>query len=353
MNLTVVGWDVGGAHLKAALLVNGVVQQVEQTVCPLWKGVEYLDQAVQRILDKLPQHNALHAVTMTGELVDCFKSRQEGVDAIIRSLQQSLPSHTLMIYAGNRGFLSPADIMADDYVRIASANWLASASVAAHFYQDGLFVDIGSTTTDILVIHQHQVDAHGYTDYQRLVSGELLYTGVVRTPVMAISQSAVFKGQTMGLMAEHFATMADVYRLTQELNPEHDQSDTADGGDKTEAASALRLSRLTGYEFSEQDWPFWLEFADYIKTQQIKMIEQACLRQLQRINLKAGQPLLAAGVGRFLLQRIANRLDLQFVDFAELIKSTADDAVDAGDCAPAVAVAFLASGLSKLQASQW
>lgn len=345
MGSSIVGWDVGGAHLKAALVVDGVITHVEQYTCPLWKGTQYLESAIKQILDQLPFKKALHAVTMTGELVDCFKSRQEGVDEIIRTLQSCLPCHDLLIYAGNRGFISPADIIADDYLRIASANWLASASIAGYYLQDALFVDIGSTTTDILVINQHQVDAQGYTDYQRLVSGELLYTGAVRTPVIAVCQTAQFNGHTMGLMAEFFATMADVYRLTKELKPEHDQSETADGADKSLAASVLRLSRLTGYEFSEHDWPVWLSFAEYIKEQQLDLIEEACLRQIERLHDSSNKTLVAAGVGRFLIKQVAQRLNFDYVDFATLLSTSTQTTLDGSDCAPAVAVAMLASGL--------
>lgn len=104
--------------------------------------------------------------------------------------------------------------------------------LAAQHIPDALFVDIGSTTTDLLLIEQSQPRVAGYTDYQRLVSGELVYTGVVRTPVMAIAQQAEFNGRNMGLMAELFATTADVYRLTGDLNDAHDQADTADGAEK-------------------------------------------------------------------------------------------------------------------------
>lgn len=342
---SIIGWDVGGAHLKAALVEDGVVTQVVQHACPLWKGIHHLENAVNNIISQLPTEHSLHAVTMTGELVDCFKTRQEGVDAIILTLQQLLPSKDLLIYAGNRGFISPADIIADDYIRIASANWLASAGIAAHYVADALFVDIGSTTTDILVISNHQVDAIGFTDYQRLVSGELLYTGVVRTPVMAICQHAIFNGQSMGLMAELFATMADVYRISQDLHPDHDQSETADGADKSMLASGLRLSRLTGYDFSEQDWPLWLAFANYIKAQQIALIHQACVRQGSRLNVENKPVLIAAGVGRFLLQEIAIELGFHCIDFADLLASAVQSSIDASDCAPAVAVAVMASGI--------
>ena len=54
--------------------------------------------------------------------------------------------------------------------------------------RDALFVDIGTTTTDIIPIVGGVVVACGRTDPERLASGELLYTGAVRTPVEAIAQ---------------------------------------------------------------------------------------------------------------------------------------------------------------------
>ena len=202
-----------------------------------------------------------------------------------------------------------------------------------------------STTTDILLISNHTLKALGFTDYQRLVSGELVYTGVIRTTVMAVAQQAEFKGQSMGLMAEYFATMADVYRLTGDLNPAHDQTDTADGADKSPAASALRLSRMTGYEFTKQDWPIWLAFADNLKQQQKQRIKLACQLQLQRQIPSEPGCLIGAGVGRFLIREIAKDLSLAYFDFTQLFKHAYSiSAVDAADCAPAVAVAYLAGG---------
>ena len=345
MHNHVIGWDIGGAHIKAAVLKGGRIQHVEQQACPLWKGIEYLHSAVNAILDRIATLPTLHAVTMTGELVDCFESRRHGVDAIIAAMQQLLPHADLAIYAGNRGFLSPADLMADDYPLIASANWLASAALTASKIKAALMVDIGSTTTDIILLDQHHVMATGYTDYQRLVSGELLYTGVVRTAVMALCREAEFRGQTMGLMAEYFATMADVYRLTGELPLEHDQTETADGQDKSLTASAIRLSRMTGYEFDSSEWPIWHDFAQQLRQQHLEQIETACLRQLQRHVQREQVILVGAGVGRFLLPTIAQHLGLQYQDFTALISSENQGWLDSGDCAPAAAVAYLAAGL--------
>lgn len=346
MQKQIIGWDIGGAHVKAALLnSNGEVVQVVQEPCPLWKGIDHLDYALAAILRSLGPGPHLHAMTMTGELVDCFAGREQGVNAIIQAIQDKIGGEELLIFAGHDGFLNVGQIKQAHCMAIASANWLASAELAAERCQTGLFVDIGSTTTDILLIENHALQALGCTDYQRLVSGELLYTGIVRTAVMAIAQRAEFNGQEMGLMAEYFATMADVYRLTGDLNEAHDQAETADGAEKTPLASVRRLSRLTGYEFSEADWEIWLQFARHLKQRQKHNIRQACLKQIERCTETAELCLIGAGVGRFLVKEIAGELGLAYRDFARFFKAEDDEAViGAADCAPAVAVAYLAGG---------
>jgi len=343
MNKQIIGWDIGGAHVKAAILAgNGEVLKVLQAPCPLWKGIAQLALALQPILSGLDLVQYRHALTMTGELVDCFTSREQGVQAILQAMQASLGEAELWIYAGRCGFLNMENISCDHYQAIASVNWLASAELAAKHCRTALFVDIGSTTADILLIAEHKPQVQGYTDYERLVSGELLYTGVVRTSVMAIAQQAEFNGRRMGLMAEHFAAMADVYRLTGDLHPAHDQAETADGAGKTPAASARRLSRLTGYEFAETDWRLWLQFAGYLKQCQKQMVIQACFRQIERGADQKALTLVGAGVGRFLLQEIALEQGWTYRDFTEFFVNSYSGAdIDAADCAPAVAVAYL------------
>jgi probable H4MPT-linked C1 transfer pathway protein len=266
MTFNLIGWDIGGAHLKAALLNSqGEVLQVYQQPCLLWKGLAQLESAVEIILAALPAGEKKHAITMTGELVDLFASRDDGVAQILATMQRYLSNEAILIYAGIQGFISIEQISAKHYEAIASANWLASASLVAQKIPAALFVDVGSTTTDILWCENQAVQAVGLTDFQRLQSQELIYTGIVRTAVMAVAQSVFFKGQAVGLMAEYFATMADVYRLTGDLTEAHDQTETADGAEKTVFASAKRLSRMIGYEFAEQDLELWRFVAFQLK----------------------------------------------------------------------------------------
>jgi probable H4MPT-linked C1 transfer pathway protein len=292
----------------------------------------------------MPGAGVVHALTMTGELVDLFDNRDAGVSSIIETMRMLLPNTEILIFAGQQGFVEFSKITTKHYEAIASANWLASASFAAQQVGSGLFVDIGSTTTDILLLCDSQVLAEGVSDYQRLLSQELIYTGIVRTAVMAVAQTALDKGREIGLMAEYFATMADVYRLTGELVESHDQTDTADGAEKTVFASAKRLARMIGCDFNHEELPRWQQLAEDIRAQQLYKIQRACQRQLSRRELPNDSPLIGAGVGRFLVRQLALVLGRPYMGFSELLAERAQNqtGMSTADCAPAVAVACLA-----------
>ncbi|MGZ4957218.1 MAG: hydantoinase/oxoprolinase family protein [Methylobacter sp.] len=339
-----IGWDIGGAHVKAAVINNaGEIIAVYQQPCPLWKGIEQLQGAVNAIMQQLADSNYCHAMTMTGELVDLFDNRDDGVKQIIRTMTDLLSGSSMLVFAGQQGLVESSQIEVRNYTSIASANWLASASFAAQKLGNGLFVDCGSTTTDILLLNNGQVRTEGYTDYQRLISQELIYTGIVRTAVMAVTQTADDQGQKIGLMAEYFATMADVYRVTGELNDAHDQTDTADGAEKTVPASARRLSRMIGCDFYADELPRWQQFAENIRSQQIQQIQRGCEIRLSQHELSQNSPLIGAGVGRFLVKQIALNLGRPYLDFSDLFPATLNQSdITIGDCAPAAAIAYLA-----------
>ena len=340
----IIGWDIGGAHLKVAVVdTEGVITKVVQLPCPLWKGINELEAAVESIIKEIPPRTALHVITMTGELVDLFETRKQGVNVIVQTMQQRFGAENIKIFAGNKGFLAPQQFSTEIVETIASANWLASATFVAQKINNGLFVDIGSTTTDILLCSHSVVAAQGMTDYERLISEELIYTGIVRTPVMAVSQFAEFKGNRVGLMAEHFATMADVYRLTGELNEAHDQADTADGAAKTVTASARRLARMIGYDYAIEEKSAWVQLAKNIRFRQLARIQRACERQLSRAILTPDDYFIGAGIGRFLVKQVANQLGHPYIDFSALLNCSSNDCeINIADCAPAVSVGYLA-----------
>ncbi len=339
-----IGWDIGGAHLKAALLnEHGELIQVLQLACPLWMGLGYLESAITDALQafKIKPSGADHAVTMTGELVDCFANRHDGVIAIA-SLAAKLLGKDTLFYAANHDLVALARVSAlTPY--IASTNWHASASALAMQVDDALFIDIGSTTTDIIAISNGKVNSTNLSDAARMADDSLVYTGVVRTPVMALAQKIPFDGQLVNVAAEYFASMADVYRLTGELLPAHDMAETADGKGKTALESARRLARMIGHDVETKPIEAWKNLAQTCKTIQMNQITAAVIK-----HLKPSMTIIGAGAGSFLVQQIAHALNCDYTPACKPISMRLAEHINLNQmhnlevCFPAYAVALLA-----------
>ena len=339
----VIGWDLGGAHLKAARLeAPGAVERVVQVPCPLWQGLHHLDAAFRQVLPVLGLAR-LHAATMTGEMVDLFPDRGAGVSRLVTALQQRLPppDRAVWFYAGADGFVDAARAVAVA-PRVASANWQASAALVAACLPAALFVDIGSTTTDLAVVQGGRVHARGRGDAERLSAGELVYTGVVRTPVMALADRVPFAGERVPVVPELFATAADVYRLTGQLPETADQHPAADGGEKSVAGSARRLARMIGRDAAAAPLAAWVGLAAWLARAQARRIEDAWERLVSREGLAPDAPVVVAGVGRFVAAELGRRQGRPCIEFGSLVPGREAERNGATDCAPAVAVAWLA-----------
>ena len=338
--LGIIGWDLGGAHLKMAVLdAQGGLQWIAQRATPLWQGLQPLDDAFCDLGKRVEFSAFDHVLTMTGELADLFENRTVGVATLAAFVAERLPAGSLRLYAGPLEFVDPAQ-SASLYRNIASANWYASAAWLAATRGEGLLVDIGSTTTDLLPFHGRVVCNRGYSDRERLACEELVYTGVVRTPVMAVVQRVPFAGDWMAVASEHFATMADVYRVLEVLPDGADQYPSADGRDKDTTSSMRRLARMIGADLGDVSVDSWRALAAFVAERQLDLIADACWRQLS-VAPTLSLPLYAAGAGRFLVPRLAQRLGRECHDVDTLIGAPASGGGSGADCVPAVAIAQL------------
>src|SRR5438093_13724997 len=123
----VVGWDIGGVHLKAARAENGRIVDAVQIASPLRLGLDALARAFAEAKPRMGTADR-HVCTMTGELADTFASRADGVEKLTAAAVRELGG--VAIYAGRAGFVAPerAARHVDD---IASANWHATAALVA------------------------------------------------------------------------------------------------------------------------------------------------------------------------------------------------------------------------------
>ncbi len=329
-----IGWDIGGAHVKLAYIEDNELC-VRQWDCPLWKGLNELVTVVKIALNEIPQDIGNHHVTMTGELVDIFTSRDHGVREIMRVFLEQVAADTNVKFFSRDGLVNYEQALLNTE-SIASANWIASGLCVSKKNESVIFVDMGSTTTDVIGINKGELELSGLTDFERLRSGDLIYTGVVRSCVNTLCQNIPYKGDYIPLMAEYFSMSADVYRILGWL-PEHaDYGDTMDGQPKDQVSSMRRLARMIGEDYREQDRHEWISVAQYIADQQMKMIEVS----LSKYHTDTVD-IVAAGVGRFLIEKIADKLSANYKDFTRyIIPADIDFQSNASDCAPAVALVF-------------
>ena len=344
-----IGWDIGGAHLKMAHVDDtGRIVRVCQLATPLWKGIDILSTALTQADKYLPDNNLVHAVTTTAELVDIFRDRMTGIEAIKLLLTEQLTGNDILFYAGDAG-LVPAMETGKYTDMIASANWHATASFLSQQLEEGILLDIGSTTTDIIPFKAGKLCHSGHSDFDRLRVAELVYTGVIRTPIMAIVDQVPYQGKWQPVAAELFATIADVYRLTGEISVDDDLQETADGRGKTQLESARRLARMLGADIGDDNaLEPWRQTAGFIADKQLQQIQDALSRVKLQVGISGKAIITGAGTGSFLAEKIATNLKMKYADFSDMLIMKENHPVTAGQCATAVSVAMILR--SKIQA---
>ncbi len=333
------GWDIGGAHLKVARCDDrGNNVEVIQLPCPLWQGIEHLAGAIEAVLSKFNSQHDLTAITMTGELVDIFTDRQTGVAEILNCVTKYIKPENMHVYGAQAGWLDIKQAK-QQWEMVASRNWQASASIAASHQYNGVFIDIGSTTCDIITLIKGKEAPRGFSDLGRQASRELLYTGAIRTPLISLCQNAPFKGESVSLAAEVFATTGDCWVLLDQLYPKSIQDSSADNKPWDPQYCANRIAHLLGTDAIQTQLLPWQQLAQWFAQQQCHLIINAILHVTSSHSLPADAPIIGAGIGRFIAKICAQQLNRPYQDFHDLI---AIPSANASDHAPAVAVALLA-----------
>lgn len=282
-----IGLDIGGANLKAAHSGGSACS----IPFALYREPARLPTMLASLLEELPPGDVL-AVTMTGELCDCFATKREGVNRILDGVERVAGGRLIQVWQIDGRFVSLEEARRDP-LSSAASNWLALAACVGLWYPDGfsLLLDVGSTTTDIIPILNGQPVPLGRTDLDRLRSGELLYTGVLRTPVCALLGADG--------AAEFFATMHDVYLVLGMLPEDSGYVDMADGRPAVLECSHARLARMLCADLETSTERERLELARRLARKQQSLIAS----RIQQVDRRIGEPprtVILAGSGAFL-----------------------------------------------------
>jgi (4-(4-[2-(gamma-L-glutamylamino)ethyl]phenoxymethyl)furan-2-yl)methanamine synthase len=297
----VLGLDVGGANLKAAH-PSGAARSAPFA---LWKDPGGLADALRALITTMPPAE-LWAVTMTGELCDCFAGKREGVAAILDAVEAAAGPTSVCVYTNENWFVDAAEARARP-LEVASANWLALAVVAGGQAPEGpaVLLDVGSTTTDVIPLFDGMPIPGGLTDPERLASGELVYTGFRRTPVCALLDRT---GAGAGLAAEVFATTLDAYLILEMIPEDPDDRNTADGRPATRAAAHARMARMLCADLETSTEDQRRRLAEAVRKAQESKIQWALERASRALD-RPPRTAVVAGEGAPLAWRVLERME--------------------------------------------
>ncbi|MFW9800230.1 MAG: hydantoinase/oxoprolinase family protein [Candidatus Thorarchaeota archaeon] len=303
--MRVVGLDIGGANLKGCGLTidesgNLQDQSYSSDHFPVWLHERAkLWDLISRTVSKLSGNRTpdLVSIVMTAELSDTFETKRDGVVSIVEGIS-SVIANTPVVYPSiDLELLQPQEAL-DSPLSVAAANWPVLAWAVGRDVSDCILIDVGSTTTDVLPIRDGFPATIGKDDTSRLISGELVYTGVLRTDVSAILRSVSVEGESCRVSSEHFATSGDVHLVLGHIAEDQYTIETADNRGKSPAECKARLARVLCGDIETLSDKVIVDIARQAWIQQLDDIGGAVLQICRRMSIDPKEEIFVfSGIG--------------------------------------------------------
>lgn len=301
------GIDVGGANIK---VWDGEKSRIYYF--PMWERWRELEDFLASL-----NLSGKAGVVMTGELADSFPSKAEGVRFIAEAVSNVFEDVVFIDVEGNlkRSIDFPE--------KFAANNWIASVVFLANEYDDFIFADMGSTTTDIIPVKGGRILAEK-TDFGRLERNELLYFGMLRTPASFLLRR--------NCSSEYFSITADAMRVLGLIEEERYNCETPDGRGKTREECMQRLARQVCADLEEIGESFVLKLAEEIREEMVQRVSKALKDKKDEYGIER---VVGCGIGEPLLEISSELAGMEYISLKEKYG-------DVSEIFPAFAIAWLA-----------
>jgi hypothetical protein len=300
--MKVLTFDIGGANTKrlSADFDTGEVKS-EILYFPFWQKKEEFGAFLRYLVEDCDRVG----ITMTAELCDVFSTKEEGARYIVEICEDVFEGP--MYLSLERKLLKADDV--ENHLELAAANWLASTYYLEKEFSQGLLLDCGSTTTDIIPFKRG--GEYPRSDLERLKSGQLLYTGILRTPVSAIVSEVLLDGEMVPISSEYFAITADIYNVLGLLDEEGYSCDTPDGMGKSRSESVQRISKLLCADFEEIREGAITDICEYVHDTQVERLASLLQRHEE-------ERAYICGTGIILAEEACQRAGLEAIDLSAI-----------------------------------
>jgi probable H4MPT-linked C1 transfer pathway protein len=348
--VSVIGWDIGGANTKAAFMrtENGCVEELRTAIeyFPVWKDPNKLASVLLTLKERLSGTAKLDGVglTMTAELSDAYQTKREGVNHILACAAEAFAGVPVFVLDVD-ATLRPIESAKSEPLRVAAANWVATGWLVSQLIKTCVIIDVGSTSTSIIPVVDGRIVAAGKTDLEKLMNGELVYTGSLRTNVAAIVSSVPLREGAARVSSELFAQSGDVHLFLGNITEEEYTTETADGRGKTRREAMARLARVVCADIEMLTEQEIVQIARRVHSRQIEQVAEGLSQVYSRTKTLTAEkiPLVITGVGKdFIAKTAAQKLRIaKIIDLGKLVRN------DLVMASPAVGVALMAA--SKLE----
>ena len=334
--MKIAGFDIGGANTDLAVIdfdgeeIKNI--EVDFAYLPMWSNNDDLSRVLIELIENICPVSEIDAVgiSMTAELVDAYDTKKDGVLDGVRKCEETFTCP--IAYVGSDGMLSKSEIE-ETPLKAAAANWIATAQIATLISDNCIFIDTGSTTTDIIPIKDGKECAIGKSDFDRSATGELVYTGTLRTNLASFLDKVELNGKEYRVASELFAQTADVYTVLDLISEDDYICDTFDGEGKSKTDCAKRIARVVCADLEMLTMDDIVDMSKFIHKKQVAQIADGLKQVVETQDLNL---IVTTGLGKDILDRpAAESLGLE-------VKSMGDVLTD-DECtvAPAVGTAVM------------
>ncbi|MEM4733749.1 MAG: hydantoinase/oxoprolinase family protein [Candidatus Bathyarchaeia archaeon] len=354
--INALGLDIGGANTKACLIriKQSKVKDIRITseYFPVWKAPTKLLHLLSTLRKKATSEVKLDCIglTITAELSDAYQTKRDGVNHILTCVAEAFADARIFVLDVEAS-LKPIDFAKEEPLSVAAANWAATGWLVSQLIKTCIIVDTGSTSTSIIPIVNGQIAAAGKTDLEKLINGELVYTGSLRTNIAAIVNFIPLRGSKARVSSELFAQSGDVHLILGNITEKEYTTETADGRGKTRLEAMARLARVVCADIEMLTEQEIIQMARYIYSKQVEQIAEGLSEVYSRVKTLTTNeiPVVVTGIGKeFLARAAAEKIGAaRIIDIGELLPP------EVAVASPAVGVALMAASKLEGRVIKW